>query len=85
VLFILHIADQMVTCSPRPEQFKRQRGIVSDHAIILVKVLDPFPRAVLNWCAIDEEACAVSMSVGEVLDNCIRPEMWEKTQQSYTM
>jgi hypothetical protein len=72
----------MVNCSPLPEQFKRQRGIVSDHAIILVKVLDLFPRAVLDWCVVDEEACAVSMSVGEVLSNCIRLKMWEKTQQS---
>jgi hypothetical protein len=75
----------MVTCSLRPEQFERQRGIVSDHAIIFIKVLDTFPRAVLNGCAIDEVACAVSMSVGEVLDNCIRPKMWEETQKSYTM
>jgi hypothetical protein len=52
-------------------------GIISYHAIIFVKVLDPFPRVVLNWCAVDEEACAVSMSVGEVLDNCIRPEIYE--------
>ncbi|KAG1758069.1 hypothetical protein EDD22DRAFT_1000362 [Suillus occidentalis] len=54
---------------------------VSDHAILFVKVLDPFPRAVLNSCAIGQEACAVSMGVGEILDNCIPPEMWDKTRQ----
>jgi hypothetical protein len=75
----------MVACGLRPEQFERQRGIVSDDTIIFVEILNPFPWAVLNGCAIDEEACTISMSVGEVLNDCIRPGVWEESQKPYTM